>query len=1089
MLALRTLVCSALLTSLATSSTLPASGQRFKLETVNVQSGQTWPLNRAILFGFNEALDFSTVNLNTVRIVNVVNGLTAVGEFSLQSPSELVFQPSCPSSPDLSDTGLEMGATYNLFVPDATNSSIMLLAESGKRLYQGAQVTFQTPASSNPADLFDDEEPGPPAILLQPATADSSRVTTGAGDEAFFQLGGNGLATLPPGFLVPNNLYSDLDSRVTVHVRFNQTLLPVASNFGPDRVRIEYEDSPGSWFPLPTSATLLQSCGGGGSTLLLTAQGIFPQARTMRVWIGSGFKDITGDATLVDLDHLRFDTDAYTEDGVPARHADQWFEEFADDTLEDTEATFPGVPAEWGAGGLQSTDGFDGTGGPGGDFDYHVPPGVIVIIDTTSAVIVGGPNGQPTTVQNVIGGVVDVRDLYVPASSKLLFSGPNPATILATGTVTIDGTISVDGFNANPVFTLNQANQPELGAAGNCGGGSGGVGSYVTTQVTPRGGPGHGAFGIPGLGGQGGESGYSSDTSGNGVNRRAAGGGGGRFGHDQLVRVGMELCQDQSFYGLDAESGFSGSQLATSSQGNHMPFGGLAAPSPFDAIPGEENDFWGRAILDFQSPNPVLIHGELPGPWAGAGGGAGGDATRIDPGQSYPPPTFILSHQDKGAGGGGGAGSISMYVKENVVFGTNGRLTAIGGHGSAGENTAGINRIGGGSGGGAGGHIVIHTGGDVDLSQVVLDHVAIDARGGQGGEGANGLGGASNQETSIVDEDAKHIGANNGVDNPWEFLSGPCLNALTGELVVEGAGGDGGPGLVQLHVSNLAGPDASHDILYPASGLQEELLSTVRPTPFGFDRLRKKWRHQLLPDIGNFSQGQSKWIALGHPQASPGTQVPDTLELLFGGTDPATGLIEETNGTADVLPPILAPANAIELPGLPNIAGDLLIYFDAAGLTGANEIYRRNPNLLRGFDLGLGGTLRRIESASLAPHGSIEVLKVTVEPGPALPLSGQATVHPRFFRVFTPGAVDVPSGTSVRVEWQAAGTDARGNPDPWTIYPSTNTWATDPATLTNHPNNADFRFLRFRISFDLGNTPSTPDFRPIVDWMKPTFGF
>ena len=51
---------------------------------------------------------------------------------------------------------------------------------------------------------------------------------------------------------------------------------------------------------------------------------------------------------------------------------------------------------------------------------------------------------------------------------------------------------------------------------------------------------------------------------------------------------------------------------------------------------------------------------------------------------------------------------------------------------------------------------------------------AIDAKGGQGGDGANGNGGAFVGESSVP-SDAKHIGLNNGVDNPWEFVSQACL--------------------------------------------------------------------------------------------------------------------------------------------------------------------------------------------------------------------------------------------------------------------------------------------------------------------------
>jgi hypothetical protein len=136
----------------------------------------------------------------------------------------------------------------------------------------------------------------------------------------------------------------------------------------------------------------------------------------------------------------------------------------------------------------------------------------------------------------------------------------------------------VDGSDAASVFTLNSPTVPEPGALGQCGGGSGGVGSVLTSEVTPRGGSGEGAFGS------------------------AAGGGGGRFGHDQSFTQSSVLCLDQSIYGLDVESGFPGHDNAFSSQGNHIPFGGHGGGSPFGKTPILRDDFFGRALLDFQTP-------------------------------------------------------------------------------------------------------------------------------------------------------------------------------------------------------------------------------------------------------------------------------------------------------------------------------------------------------------------------------------------------------------------------------------------------------------------------------------------------------
>lgn len=84
-------------------------------------------------------------------------------------------------------------------------------------------------------------------------------------------------------------------------------------------------------------------------------------------------------------------------------------------------------------------------------------------------------------------------------------------------------------------------------------------------------------------------------------------------------------------------------------------------------------------------------------------------------------------------------------------------MTVDGGRGGTGENTAGLNCIGGGSGGGSGGMFVLAAR-RVDLS--AASDACLSALGGDGGRGAD------NQAAGV------------------------------------GGGGDGGPGLIQLHLSN-----------------------------------------------------------------------------------------------------------------------------------------------------------------------------------------------------------------------------------------------------------------------------------------------
>jgi len=50
--------------------------------------------------------------------------------------------------------------------------------------------------------------------------------------------------------------------------------------------------------------------------------------------------------------------------------------------------------------------------------------------------------------------------------------------------------------------------------------------------------------------------------------------------------------------------------------------------------------------------------------------------------------------------------------------------------------------VGGGSGAGSGGHIIIQSAGQIDFSGLTSNNGGLRARGGQGGEGGGGLGGA-----------------------------------------------------------------------------------------------------------------------------------------------------------------------------------------------------------------------------------------------------------------------------------------------------------------------------------------------------------
>lgn len=478
----------------------------------------------------------------------------------------------------------------------------------------------------------------------------------------------------------------------------------------------------------------------------------------------------------------------------------------------------PPVARPSGAGAASE---FPGTGGPGGDFDWRVPPGTFVL-DTTGTTIAGGPGFHPTTTQLVDDGVIQVRDLDLPAGSTLRCVGRHPVTIVATGTVRIAGTLDASGdgnFGVNGPF---EASIPERGASGHCGGGSGGDASTLTAAHTASGRGGAGPFGSFGAGGRPGESAFGT---GPGFLRQAGGGGGGRLAADGVLPNGT---WDEALLGLNAEPGFGG-DLADGRIGvlgalDATGFGPYDAPSPQGGAVGvgpfvdgnPANDFWGVRVLPGNGPEIV---GELPAPTAGAGGGGGGDSVVCVgvPCTTFPPP-FVLFGAQKGGGGGGGGGLVHVLALGDVVFVGDGGLRARGGFGGHGGPIGNVERVGGGGGGGSGGHVIVQSASRIDFRLATFPthpHRALWATGGQGGAGRNNLGGAN------------ALG-----ERP---LSDPCYpnpngTDCAGIGFLRSAGGDGGPGIVQLHT-----PNGAADVLLPPGRTLDELSAPTAITDLVLD--------------------------------------------------------------------------------------------------------------------------------------------------------------------------------------------------------------------------------------------------------------
>lgn len=1142
----------------ASPGTNQPTNQDFIVNGVNVVNGAVWKLNRPIDVVFNGSVDFSTVNSNTIQITDTT-GIPALGTYTLIAANTVRFQPLCPTNATYTNGGLQQNRVYYLVIVGSNTSAVTVRDTAGNPVETGITVTFQTPSSNDPVNLFVDQVAGPPAVLIRGlggVPLDSTSVT-------YVEIGGDPnnreYLRLNPvtqqgelfpfgSILVPLNLYSRIEEQFSVVLQFNQPVNASAENVSANRIRFEYRNAAsGLWFALPSQVELLDNCTAIGASVRVTPLGLVPQGAELRINVRDGFEDLTGDAVQADLtSFVRVTSETVDTPGTadPTEGADEILEAFTFggggiNSGEDPLADSTKPRASWGDGVVQPSFAFAGTGGPQGTFDWVVRAGQTVLLDTAADQIRGGPGGVETTVQTVINGVIDVRNFTVETGGTLLFAGPNTVTILASGNVLINGLVSANGGDNPGVKTLNTTNQPEPGAPGGAGGGTGGTGSFLTAQSTPRGGPGAGAFQRQGFGGGGGETSYAP---GNLSQRRGAGGGGGRLGKDtRYVAPGGEFVRCQTLIGFDAEPGFPGGAGGTGavSQTTRAQ-GGVMGPFPFfDQT--DENDHFGimrtaPVVVGGQVTVPSrIILGELTKVWAGAGGGAGGDAVT---GNQFPITPFNIGGDEKGSGGGGGAGGIQILSIGEIRVGLTGRLTADGGYGGAGENTYLFDRVGGGGGGGSGGHIVLSSANSISILAEAPEGTAnvqalpfytdgtanprhparpISALGGQGGAGQDDKCGANATGARDWKIDAIPQSAFEGLMTipPWGNTTGnnnflQCNSASPTDPIgtVPGGGGDGGPGIIQLHASNL-----NTQILFPNSpgdyGTGEDVTFSCSPPPLGWIRPTVP-PDQMIPFFGDESEANSKWIALGQARRNPNGST-NLLTFSFGGTDlssptpSAQGVVLRDGTTVDDLDPVIPYAGITNgQTTVPFITGGNMVTLDASGL---DDLYKKNTALVRNFTLRLRDATAPSEYFDfvvLDAEFSVanDQLIVTVDPQGTnlvdtvlvLNPNGEIGLIPNFFQIISAGIPNnYPINTSVRITFDATIVDpATGLPNQDAAYSITQNAGELTPDITDL-NAANWDFVRFRVEFDLdadgttGIDLSAP--RPAVDYLRMPFRF
>jgi hypothetical protein len=223
-------------------------GEGFGIVDIDVAHNAVWQINRPIRIEFTQPVDFETVSLNTIQ-VREVGGGPCVGEFHLDAPHVVVFQPRCPTLDDLSDAGLAPGGVhYELNVLGGDGSlPLTVRSSAGEVLAQGVQRRFVTPLSTQPLELYFDSDAGPPQPIVRgPSPADQSldacHIELG-GDplqRVYFRVDDAGIGALDPLQSLPLNRHSAGAEHVALVLHFDQAVDPGAANVSsapPRRVR------------------------------------------------------------------------------------------------------------------------------------------------------------------------------------------------------------------------------------------------------------------------------------------------------------------------------------------------------------------------------------------------------------------------------------------------------------------------------------------------------------------------------------------------------------------------------------------------------------------------------------------------------------------------------------------------------------------------------------------------------------------------------------------------------------------------------------------------------------------------------------
>ncbi len=1131
-----------------------ANAGAFRVESINMNEGDVWALNRPIVITFNHPVDPDSLSFSSIMIRALdapVQGRPVTGTFELRAGTDdkvVVFRPACPTDP---------GNTNGAFVPGGYHYEISLPTQSS---FGGSVLRDQ---ANHPLSVGLTREFRSPIDPVEPLFLDTT-----VGPPRFATVNPT---TFPEGL----NLFSDPDG--VIEIRFNQSVNASSANLNTDNVYVLYSDDEiGTAGENTYSATnlvpgrliLIDNCTAGGAVVYFQVSGILPPNRNLVVRVSSDFEDLAGETNSQVLSSVPHETPTltayYANDPnwtETDETVDEIREEFDSSTVLDLNADLAFPPADFTLGVMTASFDFPGQP-PSTDHDFVLRGFSSLELDTSGTFNFQDSNGRNFT---MVDGVLEVDDFTIEEGSVVTSRGDNPLLIYATGTVSVLGVLDASGSDALTPQALGQPTVPEPGAEGGPGGGDGGIASGSTTSETFRAGSGKGAFNT-GLGGGGGEGCVNWSEFGviknDGYSLIAGGGAGGQFAagspsahtwdrwsgvanpdsHDDAgpdLRTDRHTALTAGFFtgagdgrrgnsyrdfpmvsepimiGTDPDAGGLGMEDvvyddAADDRGGFDPAWTSGTVPPFEIghptngpDPGRArlpvfngsvgNDFLGTRWNPFTSTRTT---GELTVPWAGAGGGASGDASLVfrldldgdnflDPfANFYPDPSFPYQWTAKywkGAPGGGGGGQIQVMAIGPIILGPNSQLLANGGSGnggeSLGEGSSNLIRQVSGSGGGAGGHVVLQSATGLDLSTIDV--------------GADPV----NSPPAVLPEVGQAIGGRRG----WAYSEE--VNTVGGAPdgnsdFMTGRGGAGANGVIQIHV-----PEPAEDIAWhpnATAAIQDYLVHGVGGGPVDTDRLEEvldlyfePTPFALIPAFAPKSQFQTRWVDTGLAGLRVpvvGNSYPDYANALLGfeGISTATGEVQAANSALVPLAEIATGATTgVNAPTLS--ANQVVIGQASAAFTtqATEELLLRNPALMVGYDFlpdSTGNATFEVSAASYNRATDTLTLNTLAADGNLTLAVNNGnpvwSMRPKFFRIVTSGQKSrLPSSAGVAFLFQGADESAPGSNVPG----APTAWSSDLADLEGK------RFIRYRVTFDIdagGVGVSVNSERPALQQVK-----